>query len=342
MSKPILSIIIPHYGGYDLLTECINSIRESDISDFELIIVNNDPNDLSLKSINLKTNEYIITSNYNRGYAGGCNFGSKKAIGKYLVFLNNDTALNSSWFDPLLETMESNDLVSSCQPKILNYFNRDKFDYAGGSGGYIDYLVYPFARGRIFSTIESDLGQHNDIKQIFWASGTCFITRSKIFHTMNGFDETLFAHMEEIDYHWRCQLAGYKVFSNPNSIIFHKGAQTLSYNSFWKKYYNHRNSIYLLLSNYSFSNSIIFFIPRLFLELFSCIHDLIKLKFKNVIAHILSWIWITINIKKIYRKRIENKKIRTVNDNLLLNSTIFSRSIVIDYFIRNKKKVTEL
>lgn len=342
MNSPKVSIIIPHYRGHEILMKCIKSIRESTFNDYEVIIVDNNSTDSSLDNFEPNINESIVKSLYNRGYAGGCNLGAKNATGKYLIFLNNDTEHSPDWIEPLIDTIESDSTISSVQPKLLSYYNRNKFDYAGGSGGLLDYLVYPFARGRIFSTIEDDKGQYNAQEQIFWASGTCFITRRELFKKIGGFDEALFAHMEEIDYHWRCQLHGYRVFSNPKSVIFHKGGQTLSYKSFWKKYYNHRNSIYLLLSNYSLINSIKFLFPRIVLELISFIYDLITLNFKNATAHIYAWLWIVCNINKIIRKRYNNKKIRTVNDHLLLNSTIFSKSIVVEYFINKKKNISEL
>jgi len=342
MILPKVSIIIPHHNGYNILDDCIKSIRKSYFSNYEIIIVDNNSSDNSLKNIELNDNESIVKSKYNRGYAGGCNLGARHSSGKYLIFLNNDTILNSNWLDPLIKTMESDKTVSAVQPKILNFFNKKKFDYAGGAGGCIDYLIYPFARGRMFSTIEKDIGQYDSIEQLFWASGTCFITSRKIFDEIGGFDETLFAHMEEIDYHWRCQLYGYKIMSNPKSSIFHKGGQTLSYKSFWKKYYNHRNSIFLLLTNYSLTNSIKFLLPRMILELISFIVELIQLNLKNAAAQIYSWLWIIIRFDTIVKKRYQNKKIRKVNDNLLLNSVIFNKSIVIEYFINKKKKVSEL
>ena len=87
--------------------------------------------------------------------------------------------------------------------------------------------------------------------KVFWTSGTAFMTRRNIFKQLGGFDSKLFAHMEEIDYCWKCYMAGYECWVQPNSIIYHSGAKTLSYNSSFKVYLNHRNSMVLLLSNFS-------------------------------------------------------------------------------------------
>ena len=135
--------------------------------------------------------------------------GSENAEGEYLIFLNNDTLHEPNWIDSLILKLESDKSISSVQPKILNAIHRKQFDYAGGSGGFLDKYGFTFMRGRMFDTIEKDNGQYEDEQEVFWASGTAFITRNQIFKKMGRFDETLFAHFEEIDYHWKCKLAGY-------------------------------------------------------------------------------------------------------------------------------------
>ena len=126
-----------------------------------------------------------------------------------------------------MSRLESNNRISSVKPKIKNYKMQDYFDYAGGCGGFMDKYCFPFVRGRIFNTIEKDEGQYDNACHIFWASGTAFLTRKKIYTQISGFDETFFAHMEEIDYHWKCQLLGYEVWVEPRSVVYHYGGSTL-------------------------------------------------------------------------------------------------------------------
>ena len=92
--------------------------------------------------------------------------------------------------------MDNNSDCAAVQPKILNYYERDKFDYAGGSGGYMDVLCYPFARGRLFLKQEVDIKQYDDDKNCFWASGTAIMVRKECFLEVDKFDENFFAHME--------------------------------------------------------------------------------------------------------------------------------------------------
>ena len=338
-----ISIIIPHYNNYQILNDCLKSLYDSELHDSEIIIVNNKSTDDSIEKIK---NQYphitIISTTKNKGYAGGCNYGAREANGELLVFLNNDTEVDKNWLNPLIQLLDSNPKIASVQPKIINKNNPKVFDYAGASGGFIDKYCYPFSRGRIFNTIESDDGQYNNIKKIFWASGTGFVTRKSIFKKIGGFDETLFAHMEEVDYHWKCQLNGYEIYVNPNSIIYHLGGQTLSYHSAYKTYLNHRNSLLLLFSNYNLINTLKFLIPRIAMEFISCIKDIISLRFNHACAQILSLLWLIVHPHIIIKRRKLIKTIREIPDQELLNSIIFDNSIVYQYFIKRKKEYKTL
>ena len=100
-----------------------------------------------------------------------------EAKGDYLVFLNNDTIQDPDWIRNLENFIKKDNMIAAVQPKVLNYFNKNIFDYAGGSGGHMDRFCFPYARGRIFSKQEKDIGQYNDSKQCFWSSGTAFMVR---------------------------------------------------------------------------------------------------------------------------------------------------------------------
>ena len=241
----------------------------------------------------------------------------------------------------MIKEIESNSNLSSVQPKIKNYFKREKFDYAGGCGGELDILCYPFVRGRIFNTVEIDRGQYNQSKNIFWASGTAFMTKKSIFMDLNGFDEVLFAHMEEIDYHWKCHLMGYDVASVPESVVFHKGGETLDYQSPFKTYLNHRNSLLLLLTNFSIPFALLLAIPRLFLELVSMIYELYLGRISHSFSILKSMIWLIFHPHIIIKRIIFNKQIRKISDFKMINY-FYKGSIVLNYFLFKKKTYNSL
>jgi len=337
-----ISIIIPHYNGWEVLDECLSSLHKTEgIDNFEIIVVDNSSSDDSIIKAKKKYSLIsIVSSAKNLGYSGGCNLGARKAKGKFLVFLNNDTIMEKNWLKILEKKINSNSNIASVQPKIKNFYKKSQFDYAGGSGGYIDLFCFPFVRGRIFDSLENDCCQYDNSCPIFWASGTAFITRKSLFDQIGGFDETMFMHMEEIDYHWKSQLLGYSVWIEPMSVIYHKGGATLAYSSPLKTYFNHRNSLILLLTNYNVLVSLILFLPRLLMELVAFIRYFLSGKLNHSFAQLKAWIWIIFNPHIIIKRYKSLSKLR--KNNKMILETIYNNSIVYQYFIKNKKTYKNL
>ena len=332
-----VSIIIPHYNNFPILDQCLKSLENITYSNLEIIVIdNNSYDDSSQKIKNNYKNLILKKSSKNLGYAGGCNLGASFATGDYLLFLNNDTVQDPHFLNYMVDSLDKDERIASVQSKIKNFKNKDLFDYAGACGGYIDYLVFPFCRGRMFNTVEKDIMQYEESRDVFWTSGTAFLTRKSVFINMGGFDEKLFAHMEEIDYCWKCNLANYKCIVNPKSVVYHEGAKTLGYDSPYKTYLNHRNSMILLLSNYQFINVIKIFPLRIILEIISSIKDLFSLKIMHFFSHYLAIISL-FNIFYLFRRRRIVRKIRVNDDSDLFDKKIiYSNSIVWSYFIKRK------
>ncbi len=152
------------------------------------------------------------------------------------------------WIEPVIELMEGHPAIAACQPKLLSFHQPDLFEYAGAAGGWIDTLGYPFSRGRIFDVLEKDTHQYDEVAEIFWASGAALFIRSRVFHEMQGFDAGFFAHQEEIDLCWRMQLAGYKIYACPQSVVYHVGAGTLPRGG-RKVFLNFRNNLLMMCKN---------------------------------------------------------------------------------------------
>ncbi len=335
-TPPLVSVIIPHFGGKKILKECLDSLNNTDYTELEIIVVDNKSMDGSIKIVEDSFSKVkLIQSEYNRGFSGGCNFGAQHAIGEYLLILNNDTIHEKDWITHLVKRIKSNKNISAVQPKIMNYKKRDYFDYAGGSGGFMDKYCFPFARGRVFNTVEKDTGQYDDPCLIFWASGTAFLTCRNIFKQLRGFDETLFAHMEEIDYHWKCQLLGYEVWVEPQSVVYHHSAITLPASSPYKTYLNYRNSLILLLTNYTAIVSFKLFFPRIVMEFLSLIKELIFFRWNHALAILRAWLWTFFHPRFLYRRR----------QNLIMThqiENIYRKSIVRKYYFMCKKTFTDL
>ena len=332
----MVSIIIPNYNGEDLLYNCINSIYKNiSIKDFEIIVVDNGSTDNSINRVKSNfQNVEIISSNSNLGYSGGCNLGATHASGKYLLFLNNDTEHSNEWIEKLVYFLDSNSKIAAVQPKILNIHNKKLFDYAGGAGGFIDKFCFPFVQGRIFHTLEEDHNQYNNPSRIFWASGAAFMIRSNIFKTLEGFDKVYFSYMEEIDLCWRAQAMGYKIYSVPDSFVYHYGKQTIKENTIKSHYLNHRNSWILFFKNSFTFNYGILIIQRLVLDWMALAYSVMTLDIRRFFAILFAQIWILFFAGKIIKIRRNNQITQLDN--------IYDKSIAIDYFFKQKKYFSQI
>lgn len=342
IKTPMVSVIIPHWNGIEILSECLDSLRQATYSNLEIIVVDNASTDGSPDWIRLHHSEVILVENdHNYGYAGGCNRGLKIARGDYLVFLNNDTIQDSGWLEPLVDFLNKNPDVGAVQPKILNYYKRNIFDYAGGAGGWLDVLAFPFARGRMFTTQEEDRGQYNQKRPVFWASGTAMLVRKADFLAAGGFDESFFAHMEEIDLCWRLHLMGKEVWALPQSCVYHKNAASLPMFSRQKQYLNHRNSLLMLLSNYTLPLTLYLFPLRYFLDWVAVGYALLRFDFNHFLGILQAHFWILTHPKIIWKRRGRVSLIRRKSDRYILD-ILYKGSVVLNYYLLGKKKSSDL
>ena len=341
-STPIVSIIIPHWNGIDVLSECIDSLKGSTFDSFEIIVSDNASSDGSQAWIVENHPDVILLENDNNyGYAGGCNRGVNVAKGEFILFLNNDTIQNPNWLDPLIDRMKGDESIAAIQPKILNYYNRKIFDYAGGSGGHLDLFCFPFARGRVFLNQEEDLGQYDNAKRCFWASGTAMIVRKDLFKAAGKFDETFFAHMEEIDLCWRFQAMGYEVWAEPRSVVYHKNAVSLPMHTHRKYYLNHRNSLLMLFGNYSIPVAFYVGFIRLILEFTALGYAIVKMDWNHVTGILRSLGWILIHPITILRKRSRFNQIRKMRDRDIMGA-MTKTSVVLAHYLSGKKTYLDI
>ncbi|MFZ2791842.1 MAG: glycosyltransferase family 2 protein, partial [Bacteroidales bacterium] len=245
------AVVILNWNGRKFLEQFLPGVVKNTLApDTSVIVADNGSEDDSLLWVTENHPEVeVIRLDNNYGYAGGYNRALKEVEAEYYILLNSDVDVEPAWAEKLITFMEMHPNVGACQPRIRSYSNRDSFEYAGAAGGYIDRLGYPFCRGRIFDTVENDHGQYDDVREIFWASGSCMVVRGAAFDQCDGFDESFFVHMEEIDLCWRMQNAGYTISYFPHSVVWHVGGGTLGYGSPSKIYYNFRNSLIMLAKN---------------------------------------------------------------------------------------------
>lgn len=250
--KKKLGIIILNWNGLELLRNllpgnAINCISEES----DLIVADNGSTDGSVDWIrNNCPDVKIIELNDNYGFAKGYNLAIEKSDYPYIVLLNSDVETTTGWWQPMLAAMQNDSTIGAMQPKIKSFYHRDTFEYAGGAGGYLDALGYPYCRGRLFDKLEKDYGQYDDgISDIVWASGACLMTRRDLYLGLGGLDAMFFAHMEEIDLCCRILNAKKRVCSFSGSTVYHIGGASLNQGNPRKTYLNFRNNLLLLHKN---------------------------------------------------------------------------------------------
>jgi GT2 family glycosyltransferase len=244
-----LAVVILNYNGLHFLQTFLGKVVACS-KPHDVIVADNGSSDGSVSWLRKNLPEVrIIEFPENYGFCTGYNIALKQCQADYYVLLNSDVEVTPGWIEPILKLLEADPEVAAVQPKMLAHHDRERFEYAGATGGFIDMLGYPFCRGRIFSFMEKDVGQYDEETEIFWASGACMFIKSTLFHDYGGLDDDFFAHVEEIDLCWRLKNAGFKIMYTPKSTVYHIGGGTLSKLNPQKTFLNFRNALVLLIKN---------------------------------------------------------------------------------------------
>jgi len=335
-----IAVVILNWNGLKLLKEFLPSVVNNS-GDNSIYIIDNNSDDSSVDFVKRTYPSINIIINIeNYGYAKGYNEGLKHVKEEVYCLLNNDVEVTKGWLIRIVNEFESDKSLVVIQPKILDYKNKNKFEYAGAAGGFIDYYGYPYCRGRISDVVENDNGQYDQDVDIFWASGACFFIKREVFQKLEGFDENFYNHMEEIDLCWRI------TNFNPNlkkrfiykSVVYHLGGGSLNYNDPNKLFYNIRNHQYMIIKNTNASQLSLFFDSRFYVTsqfnvlLFLFYFVSFKFKFMTVFIKL----WISSDFGKSKQKYFLLKK---SNNN---PKYYVIKSIIYNYLILKKRKYSEL
>lgn len=246
---PRVSVVIVTWNGRDLLERFLPSVLATDYPNLEVVVADNASTDGSAEWLREAHPEVIVVRHPDNWlFARGNNAALEAATGDLICFLNNDVEVPPGWLRPLVGALEDAS-VAAVQPKLLQHDDRTLFEYAGGSGGFLDALAVPFTRGRILDTLEADRGQYDDARDVFWATGAAMLVRRAAFEDAGGFDESFGMHQEEIDLCWRLWRRGWRVRVEPSSEVYHLGGASLPASNPRKTYYNVRNSLVMIAKN---------------------------------------------------------------------------------------------
>ncbi len=322
------AIVILNWNGEKHLREFLPSVVEHTAPSVDIVVADNGSTDSSLEMLRHEFSSVkIIELGQNYGFAEGYNRALAELDYELVVLLNSDVAVTAGWTEPLFEALYSDEAIAAVGPKLLSYLEPDRFEYAGASGGYIDFLGYPFCRGRIMKSIERDLGQYDDPRELFWVSGAAFACRLSLFKEMGGFDSDFFAHMEEIDLCWRFSLAGYKVMIIPQSVVYHLGGGTLNVSSPFKTYLNHRNNLAMLYKCAPTWQRIVVALVRPLLDFAAALSYLLQGQWGNFKAVIKAYIKFIAWHPRLQRKRHAIQSSKRSDSRYIYRGSIILRSI---------------
>ena len=328
-----IGIVILNYNGEKFLKLFLPYIIKYSPQS-NIYVIDNGSKD---NSINLIRNNFenikTIQLKKNYGYSIGYNIGLKNVNEKILCLINNDVKVTQNWLKPILDFFNKNNKAGILQPHIMSLSNKNKFEYAGAAGGFVDKLGYPFCKGRIFNHMEDNNNQYDSNFKIFWASGACFFIKNKLFNSLNGFDEDFFAHQEEIDLCWRAKIKGNQIWSIYKSKVYHLGGGTINYNNPKKTFLNHRNNLLMLIKNLPDNVYVKILIKRFFLDIITLFWHLLNFRPRHSISIIKSHI----SLMRLYNK-IKKRRLKPNN----YHKYFIINNLPYNYFVKGLKKFTDL
>ena len=329
-----IAIVILNWNGQKLLEQFLPSIVNFSSEEAVIYIADNASTDSSIEFIQKNYPSIKIVQNtVNGGYAKGYNDALKFINADIYCLLNSDVEVTKNWLKPIIDVFETEEKTAIVQPKLLDFKDKTRFEYAGAAGGYIDLFGYPYCRGRVFNFLETDKGQFNDTTNIFWASGACLFIRSEVYHQLKGFDEDYFAHQEEIDLCWRTQNNGYQVKYVGKSKVYHVGGATLKETNPHKTFLNFRNSLFNVAKNVPKKWFLFVLISRLILDGVAGLKFIFELR----PIHSLAIIKAHFSFYKNFNKSLNKRKKVSKKQNYYRHI-----SVVWQYFVLGRKEFKNL
>ncbi len=334
------AVVILNWNGCDMLRSFLPSVvRCSQTEGARVYVADNGSTDASVEMLRREfPSVHLILLGENHGFAEGYNLALRQVDAEYVVLLNSDVEVTGHWLAPLIGYMDAHPEVAACQPKIRSWRQRERFEYAGAAGGFIDRYGYPFCRGRIMSAVEKDNGQYDTVVPLFWATGAALFIRRKDYLDAGGLDGRFFAHMEEIDLCWRLRARGRRLVCVPQSTVYHVGGATLKKENPRKTFLNFRNNLLMLYKNLPQEELVAVMRMRAVLDYVAALNFLLRGQFANM--------WAVVRARRAFRQlRPSFAAVRKENLGKTSVTVIPERtksSILAQFYLHGKKHFSRL
>ncbi len=324
------AVVILNWNGAAHLREFMPSVVAHTPTWVDIVVADNGSSDESCEVIEEEFSPRVslLRLDRNWGFAEGYNRALARLDHDIFILLNSDVEVSQGWCEPLVEELILGDDIGVVGSKIRSYRDREMFEYAGAAGGYIDYLGYPFCRGRELSALERDEGQYDDARDLFWVSGAALACRADLFRRLDGFCPEFFAHQEEIDFCWRVQLSGYRVRVVPRSVVYHLGGGTLGEGSPEKVRLNHRNNLAMIYRCAPPAQRIVVALLRPLLDLLAAVVYLLKGDGRSSSAVVRAWCEFIMWHKRLSTERRVIRRSRVAESRYIYRGLILWRSLL--------------
>lgn len=215
-----LSIIILTFNTKKLTLDCISSIlkiykKNIEGREIEIIVSDNNSEDGTAESVKKISGVKIVENNKNYGFSKGNNLGARKALGKYLLFLNSDTLIKDEGFLKMIRFMEENEKVGILGAKLLSPDGTAQKS-CGNFYTFFNLLFTLFGKDIIVRK------SPNNIQKVDWVSGASLMIRENLFGKLKGFDEDFFMYIEDMELCFRSKKLGFFTYFYPNIKLVHQ------------------------------------------------------------------------------------------------------------------------
>lgn len=307
INNPTASVIIPNWNGGYLLKDCLGSLQKQSLKNFETILVDNGSTDGSIAYVEKnfpKVENIKLDKNF--GFARAINEGVKQSNAKYVVFLNNDTAVHKAWLENLIKCADNHPEVISVNSKILNFYNKKYIDGVG-------IQINEVGQAKSIGWQQKDLGQYAKEQYIFGATGGAALFKREDFIKVGYFDENYFMYFEEVDLAFRVQFLGYKSIYCPKAIVFHKHKTSAKKLPQHIEYWQFRNMFQTIIKDFPTPLLIRNF---RWLKIILVYLNTISYQIKNGFfwPPLLTQIWLIVNLPRLLKERGKIQKSRRVSD----------------------------
>ncbi|MDT3404199.1 glycosyltransferase family 2 protein [Mucilaginibacter terrae] len=243
----LVSIITVNYNQSYITEQLLASVAATNTyQNIEIIVVDNASKD---NPVPAWTTQYpditFIRSDVNLGFAGGNNLGVKAAKGDYLFFVNNDTEFTEGLVAGLVKIMDENPKVGMVSPKIRYFDQPTLLQYAGYTP-----MNYYFMRNSTIGQFEEDKGQYDNYTgPTGYIHGAAMMVRREAIEKGGLMAENFFLYYEEMDWNDHIRRAGYQIWVEPKTLIYHKESVSVGRVSGLKEYFMNRNRILFIRRN---------------------------------------------------------------------------------------------